>query len=101
MSLKLVFVLLGLAGVIGIGLGYFIRYLVGLGKRGSIELEIKRKLLEAQEEANKILETADAKAKQELGWEPKTRFADLVKLMVDADIQRVKDHLAGKGKVAD
>ncbi|MBP9771553.1 MAG: ribonuclease Y [Candidatus Pacebacteria bacterium] len=66
MSLKLVFVLLGLAGVIGIGLGYFIRYLVGLGKRGSIELEIKRKLLEAQEEANKILETADAKAKQEL-----------------------------------
>ena len=42
-----------------------------------------------------------SKAKQKLGWEPKTRFADLVKLMVDADIQRVKDHLAGKGKVAD
>jgi GDPmannose 4,6-dehydratase len=42
-----------------------------------------------------------SKAKQKLGWEPKTRFADLVKLMVDADIQRVRDHLAGKGKVAD
>jgi GDPmannose 4,6-dehydratase len=42
-----------------------------------------------------------SKAKRKLGWEPKTRFVDLVKLMVDADIQRVKDHLAGKGKVAD
>jgi len=42
-----------------------------------------------------------SKAKRKLGWEPKTRFADLVKLMVDADIQRVKDHLAGKGKLAD
>ncbi len=66
MSLKLVFALLGLTGIIGIGLGYFIRYLVGLGTRGSVELEIKRKLLEAQEEANKILETADAEAKQQL-----------------------------------
>ncbi len=64
MSLKLVFVLLGLAGVVGIGLGYFLRYLVGLGKRGSIELEIKRKLLEAQEEGNRIIEAAESKAKE-------------------------------------
>jgi GDPmannose 4,6-dehydratase len=42
-----------------------------------------------------------AKAKRKLGWEPRTRFADLVKLMVDADLQRLRDHLAGKGKVAD
>ena len=27
-----------------------------------------------------------AKAKAKLGWEPKTRFGDLVKIMVDADI---------------
>ncbi len=66
MSLKLVFVLLGLASLVGVGLGYFIRYLVGLGKRGSIELEIKRKLLEAQEEANKIIEASETKAEQTL-----------------------------------
>lgn len=66
MDLKLVAVLLVVAGLVGIGLGYFIRYLVGLGKRGSIELEIKRKLLEAQEEASKIIESADTKAKQQL-----------------------------------
>lgn len=29
-----------------------------------------------------------AKAKKELGWEPKISFEDLIKLMVDADIQR-------------
>ena len=28
-----------------------------------------------------------SKAKQQLGWEPKTRFKDLVRLMVDADLQ--------------
>jgi GDPmannose 4,6-dehydratase len=27
-----------------------------------------------------------AKAKAQLGWEPTTKFADLVKIMVDADI---------------
>mgnify|MGYP001590395880 FL=1 len=29
-------------------------------------------------------------AKKELGWEPKTSFKDLMKLMVDADLERFK-----------
>jgi GDPmannose 4,6-dehydratase len=41
------------------------------------------------------------KAKTKLGWEPKTRFPDLVKLMVDADMQKVQDKLAGKVKIMD
>jgi GDPmannose 4,6-dehydratase len=28
-----------------------------------------------------------AKAKAKLGWEPTTKFHDLVKIMVDADLQ--------------
>lgn len=32
-----------------------------------------------------------SKAKRELGWEPKTSFEDLVKLMVDADLERFKN----------
>jgi GDPmannose 4,6-dehydratase len=32
-----------------------------------------------------------SKAKRQLGWEPRTTFEDLVKLMVAADIQLVKD----------
>src|SRR6187431_1581806 len=32
-----------------------------------------------------------SKAKQKLGWEPKTKFADLVKLMVEADLKLLRD----------
>ena len=71
MSLQLAFFLLAVTGVVGVGLGYFIRYLVGLGKRGSVELEIKRKLLETQEQANKIIQQAEEEAAQtiEIGRE--------------------------------
>jgi GDPmannose 4,6-dehydratase len=41
-----------------------------------------------------------SKAKRQLGWEPKVRFADLAKLMVDADIKLLKDHLEGRVKVS-
>jgi GDPmannose 4,6-dehydratase len=40
-----------------------------------------------------------SKAKKKLGWEPKIRFVDLAKLMVDADVQLLKDHLEGRIKV--
>jgi GDPmannose 4,6-dehydratase len=42
-----------------------------------------------------------SKAKRVLGWQPKTKFVDLVKLMVDADVQRLKDHREGRTKVTD
>lgn len=37
-----------------------------------------------------------AKAKKQLGWEPKVRFKDLVKIMVDADLVLAKQELAFK-----
>jgi GDPmannose 4,6-dehydratase len=37
-----------------------------------------------------------SKARRQLGWEPKTKFADLVKLMVEADIRLLKDHREGR-----
>jgi GDPmannose 4,6-dehydratase len=40
-----------------------------------------------------------SKAKKKLGWEPKTKFQDLVKLMVDADVKLLEDHRAGRVKV--
>jgi len=42
-----------------------------------------------------------SKAKKKLGWEPKTKFEDLVKLMVDADIKMLNDQLSGKVKRQD
>ena len=40
-----------------------------------------------------------SKAKKKLGWEPKTKFEDLAKLMVDADVKLLKDHREGRIKV--
>ena len=40
-----------------------------------------------------------SKAKKKLGWSPKTKFEDLVKLMVDEDIRRLKEHREGRGKL--
>jgi len=37
-----------------------------------------------------------SKAKRKLGWEPKTKFADLARLMVDADIELLRKHRAGE-----
>ena len=40
-----------------------------------------------------------SKAKRVLGWEPKTKFQELVRLMVDADIKLLKDHREGRIQV--
>jgi len=40
-----------------------------------------------------------SKARAQLGWEPKTKFNDLVKLMVEADMKLLKDHREGKIRV--
>jgi GDPmannose 4,6-dehydratase len=40
-----------------------------------------------------------AKAKAKLGWQPKTKFKDLVIKMVDADVKLLRDHLEGRIKV--
>jgi GDPmannose 4,6-dehydratase len=40
-----------------------------------------------------------SKARQQLGWEPKIKFTELVQLMVDADIRRLRDHREGRVKV--
>jgi GDPmannose 4,6-dehydratase len=37
-----------------------------------------------------------SKARDELGWEPKVRFDELVRLMVESDVSALEDQLAGK-----
>src|SRR5689334_17835327 len=41
-----------------------------------------------------------SKAKKKLGWQPRTTFQELTKLMVDADVKLLKDHREGKIKVS-
>ena len=56
-----------IAGLVGLGIGYYLRFIISLGKKGSMELEIKEMLLAAKEEAKKI--TADAQSKASLTLE--------------------------------
>ncbi|MEI8327840.1 MAG: ribonuclease Y [Candidatus Taylorbacteria bacterium] len=64
MSLKLAAIFLALAGVLGVAVGYYLRLIISLGKKGSMELEIKEMLLSAKEEAKKITAGAETKAAQ-------------------------------------
>jgi ribonucrease Y len=59
MSLKIILILLALSGVAGVALGYVLRVLIGLAQRGSLDLEIKQKLLQAKEQAAKIIAEAE------------------------------------------
>lgn len=80
MSLKVILALLAAAGAIGIGFGYFLRYIISLGKKGSMELQIRQMMLDAEEKAKKITNDAEARAEErvkELTGEFKEREREL------------------------
>ncbi len=51
---------------LGVGIGYYLRVVVALGKRKSIEIDIKQMLVGAKEEAQKITDEAKNKAEKRL-----------------------------------
>lgn len=53
---------IGAALAVGIAAGYYLRYLHALSQRSSVELDIKGKVLAAEEKAIKIVERAEEKA---------------------------------------
>lgn len=58
MDLKIVIALAGIAGLLGILIGWFLRLIISLGKKGSMELEIKQMMIAAKEEAARIVDEA-------------------------------------------
>lgn len=62
MSVINLILLLAASGGVGFGLGYYIRFLIGLGKRGSLELRMKQMELSAKESADAIVAEAKKKA---------------------------------------
>lgn len=54
-----------MAILIGAAIGYLLRWFVALSNRGSVDMEVKQVLLSAKEEAQKIIEDADQKARQQ------------------------------------
>ena len=64
MSIQTILLLLAIAGLAGVALGYFLRLIITLGKRGSIELEIRKMRLDAEERAKQVIEEAEHKARE-------------------------------------
>lgn len=62
MSINIVLILLALSGLVGIALGYILRFLIALGQRGSLDIEVRQRLLEAREKAARIIEEAEERA---------------------------------------
>ena len=62
MSIKLVLILLAVSGMAGIALGYVLRLLIALGQRGSLEIEVKQRMLDAKERASRIIKEAEERA---------------------------------------
>lgn len=66
----------------GGALGYALRYLLAIGKRGGVELEIKQMIVDAKEEASRITDESKKKAElkeQELKKEERERESEFKK----------------------
>ncbi len=61
MTIIKILALAGFSVIIGAALGYYLRMIVSLGKKGSMEVKIKQMMIEAKEEAQKILDEAKKK----------------------------------------
>ncbi len=60
----MMFVVIAIVAVTAFAFGYILHLLITLGKKGSVELEVKQMLLDAKEKAEKILEEAKEKAEK-------------------------------------
>ena len=66
MTIKIIFLLALSSGLVGVVLGYLLRILIALSKKGGIEHQIKGMILKAQEDAKKVTLEAETKATETL-----------------------------------
>ena len=65
--MNLISIVVSIVGLLlGVGVGYYLRLIISLGKKGSMEIEIKQTMLAAKEEAQGIIEDAKKKAEGKL-----------------------------------
>ncbi len=65
MSITIVLIGAGIL-LLGILVGYYLRFIVALGKRRSIEIDIKQMMVSAKEESQRILDEAKKKSEEQL-----------------------------------
>ena len=64
MELVIVIIFIIVSAFAGAVFGYFLRWIVSLGKKGSMELKIKQMILDAKDEAQRITDEAEVKAEK-------------------------------------
>ena len=95
MSLKLALLLALLAASAGIGFGYLLRLLISLGKKGSLELDIKQMELSSKEEARRIISEAEARG-EEITQKVQKEFKER-----EERIKKTEDRLAKREEFLD
>src|SRR3989338_7993309 len=111
--MKLMSIIIILIGVgvllLGVLIGYYLRVIVALGKRRSIEIDIKRMLMDAKEEAQnitdeakkasegKLAELKEEEKKKEQEWRDKElrlvkkdEFLDARQVEIDKEVENIK-----------
>lgn len=66
MSLKIIILMGALSLSLGVAIGYYLRLIIALGKKRSIEIDIKDMMVSAKAEAQKITDEAKAKSEEKL-----------------------------------
>lgn len=93
----------------GVGIGYYLRFIIALGKRRSIEIDIKQMMVGAKEEAQKITDEAkkvseeklaelkEEEKKKEQGFKEtekrlikKDEFLDARQVEIDKEVENIK-----------
>ncbi|MEK7585619.1 MAG: ribonuclease Y [Patescibacteria group bacterium] len=109
-----------LALVVGVGVGYYLRLIISLGRKGSMELEIKQVMLGAKEEAQRVVDEAKKKAeekteesqveakKKEVEWKEtehrlikKEELLDARQVEIDREVENIKLKVEEVKKVKD
>lgn len=95
MQLLIVLLIAAASALAGIAVGWFLRFIIALGKRGSMELEIKEMMLSAREKAEKITKEAERKAEAILNESKESIKKE------DERIQKTEDRLIAKEALLD
>lgn len=108
MSLIAIIIAIAALGA-GVGIGYYLRLIISLGQKGSMDLEIKQMLMGAKEDAQKVLDEAKKKAeertaelhkeekKKEVEWKAteqrlikKDEMLDSRQSEIDREVEKIK-----------
>lgn len=95
MSLKLAFLLAGATGALGLALGYLLRWLILSAQKGSMELQVKQTLLEAKDNAQKIVAEAEEEAGKII-TEAKSKIEEK-----ENQLKKIEDRLINKDDLLD